>query len=29
MGETGCGKTSLIIKLSQFLNNGEKISWNN
>ena len=25
MGETGCGKTSLIIKLSQFLNNGEKL----
>ena len=25
MGETGCGKTSLIIKLSQLLNNGEKI----
>ena len=24
MGETGCGKTSLIIKLSQFLNNGKK-----
>ena len=24
MGETGCGKTSLIIKLSQILNNGEK-----
>ena len=25
MGETGCGKTSLIIKLSQILNNGEKL----
>ena len=25
MGETGCGKTSLIIKLSQLLNNGEKL----
>ena len=25
MGETGCGKTSLIIKLSQFLNNGEEL----
>ena len=24
MGETGCGKTSLIIKLNQILNNGEK-----
>jgi energy-coupling factor transporter ATP-binding protein EcfA2 len=24
MGETGCGKTSLIIKLNQLLNNGEK-----
>jgi len=24
MGETGCGKTSLIIKLSQIINNGEK-----
>ena len=24
IGETGCGKTSLIIKLSQLLNNGEK-----
>jgi midasin (ATPase involved in ribosome maturation) len=23
MGETGCGKTALIIKLSQILNNGE------
>ena len=23
MGETGCGKTSLIIKLSQLLNNGK------
>ena len=23
MGETGCGKTSLIKKLSQILNNGE------
>ena len=23
MGETGCGKTSLIIKLNQLLNNGE------
>ena len=25
MGETGCGKTSLIIKLNQILNNGEKL----
>ena len=25
MGETGCGKTLLIIKLSQILNNGEKL----
>ena len=25
MGETGCGKTALITKLSQILNNGEKI----
>ena len=25
MGETGCGKTALIIKLSQLLNNGEKL----
>ena len=25
MGETGCGKTSLIKKLSQILNNGEKL----
>ena len=25
MGETGCGKTSLIIKLSQILNNGKKL----
>ena len=25
MGETGCGKTSLITKLSQILNNGEKL----
>ena len=25
MGETGCGKTALIIKLSQILNNGEKV----
>ena len=25
MGETGCGKTSLIIKLSEILNNGEKL----
>ena len=25
MGETGCGKTSLIIKLSQLLNNGENV----
>ena len=25
MGETGCGKTSLIIKLSQLINNGEKL----
>jgi len=25
MGETGCGKTPLIIKLSQILNNGEKL----
>ena len=25
MGETGCGKTSLIIKLSQILNNGEEL----
>ena len=25
IGETGCGKTSLIIKLSQILNNGEKL----
>ena len=25
MGETGCGKTSLITKLSQFLNNGKKL----
>ena len=25
MGETGCGKTSLIIKLSQILSNGEKL----
>ena len=25
MGETGCGKTSLIIKLSQIMNNGEKL----
>ena len=25
MGETGCGKTSLIIKLNQLLNNGEKL----
>ena len=25
MGETGCGKTSLIIKLSQILFNGEKL----
>ena len=24
MGETGCGKTSLILKLNQILNNGEK-----
>ena len=24
MGETGCGKTSLIIKINQILNNGEK-----
>ena len=24
MGETGCGKTALITKLSQLLNNGEK-----
>ena len=23
MGETGCGKTSLIIKLNQLLNNGK------
>ena len=23
MGETGCGKTALIIKLNQILNNGE------
>ena len=26
MGETGCGKTSLIKKLSQILNNGEELS---
>ena len=25
MGETGCGKTSLIKKLSQILNNGEEL----
>ena len=25
MGETGCGKTALIIKLSQLLNNGKKL----
>jgi len=25
MGETGCGKTTLITKLSQILNNGEKL----
>ena len=25
MGETGCGKTSLITKLSQILNNGENV----
>ena len=25
MGETGCGKTSLIIKLSQLINNGEQL----
>ena len=25
MGETGCGKTELVIKLNQILNNGEKV----
>ena len=28
MGDTGCGKTMLITKLNQLLNNGKK-SWNN